>query len=65
MILESILSEPASWQSKTSVCRTCKARMLYRKEDPARILVKHERSCIAVLETVMARKGLGPGKTRR
>jgi hypothetical protein len=52
MILETLIppAQPASWYRKHTPCAFCESRVLYRKDDPPRLLVRHEKCCIGVLE---------------
>jgi len=53
MILETLIppAQPEAWYRKDRACARCEARILYRKESPPRIIVRHEKGCLAVLET--------------
>ena len=37
-----------SWFDGQRTCTGCEGRILYRKENPARIIVQHQKSCLAV-----------------
>lgn len=51
MILESELgTKRAPWLGTKRPCKYCEGRILFRKEDPARVLVRHEKGCLSVLQ---------------
>ena len=58
MIRTSLLppAKTEDWYGKTRPCTSCRASILFRKEDPARIVVKHERKCLALRGVRTGRK---------